>query len=219
MPVQRILKKRTPSNLCQALHKVANGDFVNDVVENACIRLRGPLTWTCSACIYLSLPVTGCLRGAERRGPLDLLCAFGLITLGNCILTIARIVKPAVQHIAADDMKPRTSALDRMTVPWQKLEIASLTVVILAVVTCYAFFMRPGVTWADDWATYRTTSLWLFHTPPGVVDGSRREEDQPDAPETLGRGLGRGLGRHVDSGLRRTRSSRNGAQAWRAAAV
>jgi cellulose synthase (UDP-forming) len=24
---------------------------------------------------------------------------------------------------------------------------------------------------ADDWAAYRTMSLWLFHTPPGVVDG------------------------------------------------
>jgi cellulose synthase (UDP-forming) len=23
---------------------------------------------------------------------------------------------------------------------------------------------------ADDWAAYRTMSLWLFHTPPGVVD-------------------------------------------------
>ena len=24
---------------------------------------------------------------------------------------------------------------------------------------------------AGDWAAYRTMSLWLFHTPPGVVDG------------------------------------------------
>ena len=24
---------------------------------------------------------------------------------------------------------------------------------------------------AGDWATYRALSLWLFHTPAGVVDG------------------------------------------------
>jgi cellulose synthase/poly-beta-1,6-N-acetylglucosamine synthase-like glycosyltransferase len=39
--------------------------------------------------------------------------------------------------------------------------------------------IQPGEEWdtislrvvPDDWATYRALSLWLFHTPPGVVDG------------------------------------------------
>jgi cellulose synthase (UDP-forming) len=39
----------------------------------------------------------------------------------------------------------------------------------------------------DDWSTHRTLSLWLFHTPPGVVDGLPPNAPAVAATEPVGR--------------------------------
>ena len=45
----------------------------------------------------------------------------------------------------------------------QRLEIASVAVTIIAILSFYAAFIRPGMPWGDDWATYIQGALNLFH--------------------------------------------------------
>jgi hypothetical protein len=45
----------------------------------------------------------------------------------------------------------------------QRFEIVSITALIAAILAFYALLTRPGVTWADDWATYIQDALNVLH--------------------------------------------------------
>src|SRR5260370_33942384 len=44
----------------------------------------------------------------------------------------------------------------------QRLETASVAGLVLAIIAFYWMFIRPGVTWADDWAMYIQDALNLL---------------------------------------------------------
>ena len=45
----------------------------------------------------------------------------------------------------------------------QRLELGSLGILIATILVFYALLLRPGVTWADDWATYIQNALNIIH--------------------------------------------------------